>query len=93
MGVDPWCISVDTANRWEQAISKQSQKVVPLKHNLVDAVWESRPSATIVPVTVHPLEYTGRSATEKIAELRANLLKENASAMIVSTLDEVSVQI
>ncbi|KAG6545323.1 hypothetical protein Mapa_013172 [Marchantia paleacea] len=90
VGVDPWCISVDTANRWEQAIAKQSQKVVPLKHNLVDAIWESRPSATIVPVTVHPLEYTGRSATEKIAELRANLLKENASAIIVSTLDEVA---
>ncbi|KAL3689341.1 hypothetical protein R1sor_015650 [Riccia sorocarpa] len=90
IGVDPWCISVDTANRWDQVMAKKSQKIVQLKHNLVDAVWENRPAAKIAPVIVHPVEYTGRSAKEKITDLRASLLKENASAIIVSTLDEVA---
>ncbi|KAL2631472.1 hypothetical protein R1flu_016158 [Riccia fluitans] len=90
IGVDAWCISVDTANRWDQAMAKKSQKIVQLKCNLVDAVWEDRPAAKIAPVIVHPLEYTGRSAKDKITDLRANLLKENASAIIVTTLDEVA---
>lgn len=90
VGIDPSCISIDTAHRWEQAFSKHGQKLVPLKENLVDKVWDTRPPEIISPIFIHPLEFTGRTAKEKITELREKLSQEKAFAIVVSTLDEVT---
>lgn len=89
MGIDPRCISVDTAHRWQQAFSKHGQKLVPLKENLVDTVWESRPPHVVAPVCIQPLGFTGRSAKDKISDLRGKLDQEKAYAIVVTTLDEV----
>jgi Xaa-Pro aminopeptidase len=89
VGIDPCCISVDTAHRWEQAFSKYGQRLVPLKENLVDKIWESRPPHIVAPVCIQPLEFTGRSAKEKISDLREKLCQEKANAIVVTTLDEV----
>jgi hypothetical protein len=89
VGVDPCCISVDTAHRWQQAFSKHDQKLVPLKENLVDKVWENRPAHVVAPVCIQPLEFTGRTAKDKICDLRGKLDQEKAFAIVVTTLDEV----
>lgn len=52
VGIDPCCISVDTAHRWEQAFSKYGQRLVPLNENLVDKIWESRPPHIVAPVCI-----------------------------------------
>lgn len=89
VGVDPCCISIDTAHRWEQAFSKNGQKLVALKENLVDKVWENRPAHVVAPVCIQPLEFAGRPAKEKIHDLRGKLVQEKAYAFVVTTLDEV----
>ncbi|KAJ7535911.1 hypothetical protein O6H91_12G050400 [Diphasiastrum complanatum] len=90
VGVDPWCISVDTAKRWEQAFAKKEQKLIQLHHNLVDAIWENRPPERIFPVRIQSLKFTGLSAKEKIKDLRSKLAAEKAFAIVISTLDEVT---
>ncbi|KAH8975591.1 hypothetical protein BDL97_01G166700 [Sphagnum fallax] len=90
VGVDPSCISVDTAHRWEPAFAKHGQKLVQLRENLIDKVWKNRPAQKVAPVVPHPLEFTGRSAKEKISELRGKLSQEKASAIVVTALDEVA---
>lgn len=90
IGVDPWCVSVDTAQRWELAFSRNKQKLIQLTTNLVDEVWKNRPSLEIQPVTVQPLEFAGRSVEEKLKDLREKLSQENAFSIIVAALDEVS---
>ncbi|CAK9191787.1 unnamed protein product [Sphagnum troendelagicum] len=90
VGVDPSCISVDTAHRWEPAFAKHGQKLVQLQENLIDKIWKNRPAQKVAPVVPHPLEFTGRSAKEKISELRGKLSQEKASAIVVTALDEVA---
>ncbi|OWM74525.1 aminopeptidase P1-like [Punica granatum] len=90
IGVDPWCISVDTAQRWERAFVKRQQKIVPTSFNLVDEVWKNRPAAEINPVIVHPLEFAGRSVTDKLNDLREKLIQEKARGIIFTALDEVA---
>ncbi|XP_051127098.1 aminopeptidase P1 [Andrographis paniculata] len=90
IGVDPWCISVDTANKWEQAFAKKQQKLIQTTTNLVDEVWTSRPPPETNPVIVHPLEFAGRSVEDKLKDLREKLNQEKARAIIVTTLDEVA---
>ncbi|KAI3962054.1 hypothetical protein MKW92_005747 [Papaver armeniacum] len=90
VGVDPWCVSVDTAQRWENAFAKKQLKLVQLGTNLVDDVWENRPPPEVNPVIVQPLEFAGRSVAEKLKDLREKLLKEKARGIIFTTLDEVA---
>ncbi|XP_042500770.1 aminopeptidase P1-like [Macadamia integrifolia] len=90
IGVDPWCISIDTARRWEHAFTKKQQRLVQTCTNLVDEVWKSRPPPEIKPVIIHPLEYAGWAVAEKLKDLREKLAKEKARGIIIAALDEVA---
>lgn len=91
IGIDPWCVSIDTAQKWERAFAKKGQKLVETSKNLVDEVWKDRPPVEINPVIVHPLEFSGRSVEEKLKDLRQKLTQEKARGIIFTTLDEVSI--
>ncbi len=88
IGINPWCISVDTAQRYEHAFSKKHQTLFQLSSDLVDEVWKDRPLANTQPV-VHPVEFAGCSVTGKLKELRKKLLHEKARGIIIAALDEV----
>ncbi|KAH0894042.1 hypothetical protein HID58_056471 [Brassica napus] len=90
IGVDPWCVSVDTANRWGKAFAKKSQNLIPTTTDLVDEVWKSRPPSEMNPVIVHPLEFAGRSVSDKLTDLRAKLKQESARGLVIAALDEVA---
>ncbi|KAJ4835717.1 actin patch protein [Turnera subulata] len=90
IGVDPWCVSVDTAQKWERLFANKKQKLVQTATNLVDEVWKSRPPLEINPVAVHPLEFTGRSVADKLSDLRKTLKTKKARGIIFTTLDEVA---
>ena len=89
IGINPWCISVDSAQRYDHAFSKKHQTLFQLSIDLVDEVWMDRPPVEPRPVIVHPVEFAGRSVSEKIKELREKLLHEKATAIIITALDEV----
>ncbi|XP_024974312.1 probable Xaa-Pro aminopeptidase P [Cynara cardunculus var. scolymus] len=89
IGIDFWCISVETAQKWRSLFAKKQQKLVPTTRNLVDEVWKDQPKAEINPVHVHPLKFSGRSVSDKLKDLRDNLKKEKARGIIITTLDEV----
>ncbi|XP_028079462.1 aminopeptidase P1-like [Camellia sinensis] len=90
VGIDLWCVSVDTAQKWEYAFCKKQQKLVQTSTNLVDKVWKNQPPVEINPVNVHPLEFAGRSVANKVKDLREKLKQEEARAIIITALDEVA---
>ena len=90
IGVDPWCVSIDTAKRWEHAFTKKQQKLVQTSKNLVDEVWKNQPPPEINPVIIHPLEFSGRSIKDKLNDLRENLKQEKARGIIITALVEVT---
>lgn len=90
VGVDPWCVSIETAQQWQQAFSKKGLRLIPLEKNLVDEIWKDRPQPMIHPVAVHPIQFAGRSSENKLTELRAKLSEAKASALVITTLDEVA---
>ncbi|KAK4711902.1 hypothetical protein R3W88_006415 [Solanum pinnatisectum] len=90
IGVDTWCISVDTAQKWECAFAKKQQKLVQTTRNLVDEVWKNRLPAQANPVIVHPLQFAGQSVADKLKELRRKLVLGKARAIIITALDEVA---
>ncbi|KAL6224671.1 hypothetical protein ACLB2K_003526 [Fragaria x ananassa] len=89
IGIDPWCVSIDTAQKWERAFVKKQQKLVQTSTNLVDEVWKSQPPPEINPVVIHPLEYAGRSVADKLKDVRKKLVQVKVHSIIISALDEV----
>ncbi|KAL9245990.1 hypothetical protein vseg_019579 [Gypsophila vaccaria] len=90
VGIDPWCVSIDTAQRWLRAFENKRQKLVQTSTNLVDQIWKDRPVGEVNPVIVQPLEFAGRSVAEKLQDLRDKLAHEKAHSIVVTALDEVA---
>ncbi|KAL9241759.1 hypothetical protein vseg_015828 [Gypsophila vaccaria] len=90
IGVDSWCISIDTAQRWLRAFEKKRQKLVPTSTNLVDQIWADRPTGELNPVKVQSLEFAGCSVAEKLQNLRDRLAQENTHSIVITALDEVA---
>ncbi|XP_057959213.1 aminopeptidase P1 [Malania oleifera] len=90
IGIDPWCVSMDTAQRWERAFASKQQKLIQTSTNLVDEVWKNRPPAETNPVILQPVEFSGRSTAEKLKDLREKLIQEKACSIIITALDEVA---
>jgi Xaa-Pro aminopeptidase len=82
LGYDPMLISEDVIDR----LAKDTPRVVlvPLAANPIDAVWNDRPPAPHGQVVPHPLEFAGRSAEEKRADIAA-LLRDGAEDAVVLT--------
>lgn len=60
------------------------------KRDLVDRIWEDRPSMSAEPVWELEISYAGLSREEKLARVRQEMEKEGADALLVTALDETA---
>ncbi len=92
IGYDPWLMTQAEVERFEKALKRSDRDLalVPLEQNPVDAVWRDRPSAPLSPVAPHPLDYAGKAANEKRAELAEALGKAGAGAAVLTLPDSIA---
>ncbi len=90
VGVDPRVLSLAAAKDLESVAERSGFEVRWLETNPIDAVWDDQPELPAKPLTIHPEEVAGRSVSDKLAELRAELAKERASATVVTALDQIA---
>jgi len=57
---------------------------------LIGEIWTDRPPLKAKPVWILPDQYAGKSASEKIKELRACMEREHASVHLLTTLDDIA---
>jgi Xaa-Pro aminopeptidase len=80
IGYDPLLISEDGLARYTEAGLVMS----PVVRNPIDVVWADRPAAPQAAAVPHPLEYAGRGATEKRAQIAALLRDAGQDVAVVS---------
>nr|WP_314466183.1 aminopeptidase P family protein [uncultured Clostridium sp.] len=70
---------------------KLADKHVTLAYeeDLADQVWEQRPELSKEPVWILEETFAGKSAAEKISDLREEMKKEKATVHILTTLDDI----
>lgn len=76
---------------WEAVrnqLERKSRKLV--NKPLLDNVWTNRPSPSNNPVYNQPLERSGQAAADKIASIRQKMQKQDATALVVNTLDDIA---
>jgi len=93
VGFDPFCHTVDNIRKLSAALEASGKHVVPLVSdgNLVDGVWgEAQPPLPTAPLRLHPLEWSGKSVTDKLVALRHSTSGSGAEVALVTMLDEVA---
>jgi Xaa-Pro aminopeptidase len=91
VGVDPTVITASDARKLQETLKKKAHaKLVGISENLVDKIWQDRPSRPAEKVIVLDEKYSGKPYSTKLDDLRKELKKKKAAGMVVSMLDEIA---
>lgn len=93
VGVDPYVHSSLVLGKLQGALKAEKDiSIISVTENPLDSIWadeggrESEPNGQ---VRIHPLDYAGKTVTEKLDEIRVDLKKNNAYAITSCSLDEL----
>ncbi|KAI0341347.1 Creatinase/aminopeptidase [Trametopsis cervina] len=90
IGMDPALISATDAESLQTSLKAKDSQLVSLTENLVDQVWEDRPSRPTNEVFPLEIKFSGEPHTEKIKKVQDELVKRKHKAVVVNMLDEVA---
>ncbi|HWK46019.1 MAG TPA: aminopeptidase P family protein [Stellaceae bacterium] len=90
LGYDPWLLTPATVDRFRAAAEKAGGELRAVAANPVDAIWPERPPAPISPARPHDLDYAGKSAADKRAEIGAALARDKIDAAVITAPDSLA---
>ena len=88
LGFDGRVVNSFTGKKLETMLNRKGA-VIKYEEDLVGRIWKDRPAMSAEPVWIFGEEYAGKSAGEKIQEVRAAMEKEEASVHVLTTLDDI----
>lgn len=80
VGYDPWLMPEEALKPYQEA----GLTLVALQANPIDAVWADQPPPPLQPAVPHGLDFAGRAAADKQAEIAATLREQNLQAAVIS---------
>lgn len=90
-------VAVDGMVYTESAVRRLAEELrqaggYTLRTNLdpLKQIWHERPPMPMSPVEIHPLEYAGVPAREKLAQVRRALAEQHADGMLLTQLDDIA---
>ena len=83
LGFDPWLHTFAAAERLSAACAKAGAELVAVDSNPVDAIWQDRPQPPLGAVAVHGLQHAGTAEGEKLAQIKSEIDKLGADALVL----------
>lgn len=71
-------------------ISRKNKFNIAMEEELLQQVWENRPSLPSDEIFLHDSKFAGKTASEKIKEVREKMEKLKAENYIISSLDDIA---
>ncbi len=91
LGYDPWLMTPAHVERVAAALRPAGIVLEPVEWNPLDDAWgERRPAQPLGPVVAHPLEFSGRSAADKRAEIAATLAAARRDMVVLTAADSIA---
>lgn len=84
LGFDPWLHTIGDARALRKAAEKAGAVLVALDENPIDAIWTDQPAPPLAPVEIHPIEFAGELAKDKLARLAATLDEAGATHAVLT---------
>ena len=89
VGFDGKCISADFASRLRKSLENKKVQAIG-EFDLIGEIWDDRPQIIGNEIYELSAKYTGITRSEKIALVRAELIKNHADKLILTSLDEIA---
>lgn len=88
LGFDGRVVDTKTGETFEKIAAKCNGKL-SFELDLAGAIWENIPSMPAEELFLMPEEYSGLPVQDKIELVRAELIKQEATALVISKLDDI----
>ncbi|MBO4905459.1 MAG: aminopeptidase P family protein [Bacteroidaceae bacterium] len=89
VGIDAWVNTVTSVRTLKSELIRQGLSL-DTSHDPVRELWNNRPTLPLNEVEIQPLCYAGRTAQDKLADIRAYMRQQDVDSLLVSQLDEVA---
>ncbi len=90
LGYDPWLHSENAVASLRGAVEKAGGTLVAQAENPVDPVWQGQPAAPLSPIVPHPVDFAGKTASEKREEIGAALASDGCDAAVLTAPDSIA---
>src|SRR5262245_28904991 len=84
LGYDPWLHTSEGAEKLSKACAAAGATLVAVEPDLIDALWNDRPTPPLGPVTLHDVRFAGEEAVTKLAHIGPEIARLRADALVVS---------
>ncbi|MGU8237137.1 aminopeptidase P family protein [Clostridium perfringens] len=71
-------------------LERENKVNIKIDEDLLDEVWKERPSLPKEKAFLHEVKYCGKSAKEKLREVREEMKKIGANNYIIASLDDIA---
>ena len=88
-GIDGKMFSVQQVEQMKEELAAHRLRI-ELAGDLLEEIWEDRPSIPDSPAFIYDIRYAGKSCGEKLSDIRAELKKKGIYALLLTALDEVA---
>lgn len=89
VGFDGKLFAASRVREMNELFNKKGIKINK-EHDLIDCIWKDRPEVPINPIIIHDVKFAGKSAKEKLDEVRAEMKKKGAGFYVISSLDDIA---
>ena len=90
VALDGMCNSAATVEALVSELRAEGGITLRTNFDPMQRIWHDRPSIPDASVFIHPMEYAGESAADKLTRIRRALRTVHADGMLVSALDDIA---
>lgn len=90
VGIDGMVNSINTVEGLVSELRQQGGLTVRTNLDPLRWIWRNRPEIPLNKIEVHPMEYAGESALDKLKRIRMALRDRHADGMLMSALDDIA---
>ncbi|KAF5288586.1 hypothetical protein FQA39_LY15365 [Lamprigera yunnana] len=90
VGADPKVMSHNTWTNLQKQLETNGHKLSAVETNLIDVIWTNKNPSINNPIRPLELKFSGKSISEKLADVLLQMKDKNASILVLSALDEIA---
>ena len=90
IGLDPFLFTHEAILSLKPRLKASELSLVFPSHNLIDLIWDRKPLPKCEKIFIHSLEFAGESTSDKLARVRKEISKQEATSLLLSDLSEIA---
>lgn len=90
IGFDPWLHSQPWVEETRRAVEAKGARLIPVKTNPIDSIWDQKPLRPALPIVDHPIDYAGQNRREKLAMCAQAIRRAGANLGVIASLDGIA---